>query len=114
MMKNNSKPACSPGAAATPRAICQQQGMEREEEHRTRPCNFIANCIKPSKFSKEINGKALVMQDGEVGNLNNREVIARLTFFRFSSIQARPTISKRRICTLDTIFYILTLSMRVL
>jgi hypothetical protein len=69
-MKNTSKLAGQPDIAATSNAICQLEGIEREEEHRARICNLIASCIKPSGQSKNINGMALVLRDGEVSDLN--------------------------------------------
>ncbi|KAF2258930.1 hypothetical protein CC78DRAFT_525506, partial [Lojkania enalia] len=58
--------AAIPGLLGTQEAIRQAQQKERREEHRARRCNLIARCIKSSIWSREINGRPLVLRDGGV------------------------------------------------
>jgi len=61
----------TPGLLGTQEAIRQGQGKERREEHRARRCNLVAQCIKASSRSNEINGRQIVLADNKVSEIAN-------------------------------------------
>lgn len=58
--------AAVPGMLGTQEAIRQSQQKERREEHRARRCNLIVRCIKSSQWSRELDGRPLVLRNGAV------------------------------------------------
>lgn len=58
--------AAVPGMLGTQEAIRQGQQKERREEHRARRCNLIVRCIKSSQWSRELDGRPLVLRNGAV------------------------------------------------
>ncbi|KAF2798013.1 hypothetical protein K505DRAFT_346865 [Melanomma pulvis-pyrius CBS 109.77] len=56
----------TPALLGTQEAIRQSQQKERREEHRARRCNLIAKCIRSSVRCAEIDGRPLVLRDGEI------------------------------------------------
>ena len=49
-----------------PEGIRQSQGQQRREEHRSRRCNLMVSCIKPSIRKREIDGTLIMLKNGKV------------------------------------------------
>lgn len=56
----------APGLLGSQEAIRQGQSKDRREEHRARRCNLIANCVKSSPKSREIDGRPIVLRNGKL------------------------------------------------
>jgi hypothetical protein len=79
----------TPALLGTQEAIRQSQQKERREEHRARRCNLIARCIRSSIRCVEINGRPLVLRDGEVS--------FSLPLFQLDEIDTTPDIYRHRV-----------------
>ena len=55
-----------PAMLGTQEAIRQSQSKNKREEHRSRRCNLVVSCVKPSIRSRDINGKLVVLRDTKV------------------------------------------------
>jgi hypothetical protein len=60
----------APALLGTQESIRQSQAKEKREEHRARRCNLIANCVKSSLRSREIDGRPIVLRNGKVCNMH--------------------------------------------
>lgn len=59
-----------PALLGTSEAIRQGQQKDRKEEHRARRCNLVVNCLKPSRRSREIDHRYVVLKDSKVSCVN--------------------------------------------
>lgn len=57
-----------PAMLGTQEAIRQSQSKTKREEHRSRRCNLIVSCVKPSIRSRDINNKLIVLKDSKVAS----------------------------------------------
>ncbi|KAH8817465.1 hypothetical protein F5884DRAFT_779497 [Xylogone sp. PMI_703] len=55
-----------PALLGTSEAIRQGQQKDRKEEHRARRCNLIVRCLKPSRKSREIDHRYVVLRDSKL------------------------------------------------
>lgn len=55
-----------PALLGTQEAIRQSQSKNKREEHRSRRCNLIVSCVRPSIRSRDIDGKIVVLKDNKV------------------------------------------------
>ncbi|KAI2462812.1 hypothetical protein F4781DRAFT_172162 [Annulohypoxylon bovei var. microspora] len=55
-----------PALLGTQEAIRQSQSKNKREEHRSRRCNLIVSCVRPSIRSRDIDGKIVVLKDNKL------------------------------------------------
>ncbi|KAG8411705.1 hypothetical protein J3458_015292 [Metarhizium acridum] len=55
-----------PAMLGAQEGIRQSQSQNRREEHRSRRCNLMVSCIKPSVRKREIDGTLIVLKDAKV------------------------------------------------
>lgn len=55
-----------PAMLGTQEGIRQSQAQNRREEHRSRRCNLMVSCIKPSVRKREIDGTLVMLKDAKV------------------------------------------------
>ncbi|KAK8912750.1 hypothetical protein H634G_09393 [Metarhizium anisopliae BRIP 53293] len=55
-----------PAMLGTQEGIRQSQAQNRREEHRSRRCNLMVSCIKPSNRKREIDGTLVMLKDAKV------------------------------------------------
>ncbi|KAH9890179.1 hypothetical protein F4778DRAFT_752888 [Xylariomycetidae sp. FL2044] len=55
-----------PAMLGTQEAIRQSQSKTKREEHRSRRCNLVVSCVKPSIRSRDIHGKLVVLRDNKL------------------------------------------------
>ncbi|KAK9444114.1 hypothetical protein VB005_02310 [Metarhizium brunneum] len=55
-----------PAMLGTQEGIRQSQAQNRREEHRSRRCNLMVSCIKPSVRKREIDGTLVMLKDAKL------------------------------------------------
>jgi hypothetical protein len=58
--------AAIPGVLAAQEGVREGQKKKKAEANRGQRCHLIANCLRTSRRSKEINGQQVVLKNGKV------------------------------------------------
>ncbi|PHH64106.1 hypothetical protein CDD81_4981 [Ophiocordyceps australis] len=55
-----------PALLGTQEAVRQSQAKNKREEHRSRRCNLVVSCVKPSVRRRDIDGRLIVLRDNKL------------------------------------------------
>ncbi|PHH72096.1 hypothetical protein CDD82_6178 [Ophiocordyceps australis] len=64
-----------PALLGTQEAVRQSQAKNKREEHRSRRCNLVVSCVKPSVRRRDIDGRLIVLRDNKLFIENDSDAL---------------------------------------